>query len=529
MAGYAATAAPSLNGTVTALTDQPGDQVYPRVGGSIVAYINNSNGMSAISYYDFRTGTTATIPQNAGDVDDVPATDGQTIVFTRYAHGGAAIESFDPLAGGSPVEIDPQANSPRSFASVGGTTVAWQDFGFSTATNQPEIAVYDRTTGQTTRLTNDTLRDFQPVVSRDGSVIVWTKCSGSSGFTDCAVWQAVRSGMTWTTLQLAGSAGALVSAATDGKTVVYIANRNGDDDIYWQPVGGGPEQHLALAEAQRSPSVAGNLISFETYNSSATWPNWDMMVYDIATGQMYHIGDTPVDEEFSTIDVSADGTGHVVWDAPGAQGSDVYAYTFHLLSADSAAPTITISAPTQSSYMLKQQVAASYSCTDEPGGSGLAACSGTVPNGSAIDTASTGGKMFTVAAADNAGNTASQSVSYNVTYRICALYDTAKAYKLGSTVPLKIQLCDANSVNTSAQAVVVQVSGLAKVDNTASSMVVDAGNANPENDFRFDATLGSTGGYIYNLSTKNLTTGTWALSFTATGDPVSHAIQFDVR
>jgi len=41
--------------------------------------------------------------------------------------------------------------------------------------------------------------------------------------------------------------------------------------------------------------------------------------------------------------------------------------------------------------------------------------------------------------------------------------------------------------------------------------------------------LGATGGYIYNLSTKDYAVGTYVLRFTATGDPVVHQVQFQLR
>jgi hypothetical protein len=38
-----------------------------------------------------------------------------------------------------------------------------------------------------------------------------------------------------------------------------------------------------------------------------------------------------------------------------------------------------------------------------------------------------------------------QQVTYDVpVYSLCLLYDPTKSHKLGSTVPLKIQLCDEN-------------------------------------------------------------------------------------
>lgn len=51
---------------------------------------------------------------------------------------------------------------------------------------------------------------------------------------------------------------------------------------------------------------------------------------------------------------------------------------------------------------------------DEAGGSGPATCTGTVPYGVTIDTATLGSKTFTVDATDVAGNHSTQSVTYSV-------------------------------------------------------------------------------------------------------------------
>jgi hypothetical protein len=47
--------------------------------------------------------------------------------------------------------------------------------------------------------------------------------------------------------------------------------------------------------------------------------------------------------------------------------------------------------------------------------------------------------------------------------------------------------------------------------------VEDSGNANPDNNFRFDPTLGPSGGYIFNLSTKAVPSAMWKLSFNVSG------------
>lgn len=115
-------------------------------------------------------------------------------------------------------------------------------------------------------------------------------------------------------------------------------------------------------------------------------------------------------------------------------------------------------------------------------------------------------------------------------YEICPLFDQSRAYRLKSTVPIRIQLCDAQAQNLSSESVVVTATELVKMDGTAASTVVDdAGNANPDDAFRYDPTLGGTGGYIYNLSTKGLSAGTWELRFTVTGDTTTYSVRFDLR
>ncbi len=194
---------------------------------------------------------------------------------------------------------------------------------------------------------------------------------------------------------------------------------------------------------------------------------------------------------------------------------------------DKTPPAIAVVAPSDIAYTLNQAVAASYTCDDF--GSGVASCTGPVPSGSPIDTASVGAKTFAVNASDNASNASSQSVNYAVAYNICLLYDPTKAAQSGSTIPVKLQVCDVNGTNVSSSNLVVTALGVSLVSTNITGPVQDSGNANPDNNFRFDLTLGGTGGYIYNLSTKGLGTGTYNLSFKAGADPTTHTARFQVK
>ncbi|WP_307781255.1 Calx-beta domain-containing protein, partial [Rhabdothermincola sediminis] len=89
--------------------------------------------------------------------------------------------------------------------------------------------------------------------------------------------------------------------------------------------------------------------------------------------------------------------------------------TTTIIPPDVTAPTATIITPASgATYGLGQVVNASYSCSDPSPGSGVASCTGAVPNGSPIDTSSVGTKSFTVTAVDNKGNSSTTSTTYTV-------------------------------------------------------------------------------------------------------------------
>jgi hypothetical protein len=87
------------------------------------------------------------------------------------------------------------------------------------------------------------------------------------------------------------------------------------------------------------------------------------------------------------------------------------------VAPDSTPPTIDLRTPFDGAeYLLDEDVAADYGCTDEPGGSGLVSCVGTVADGDPVDTSSVGERTFEVDAADAAANTAVARSVYRVVY-----------------------------------------------------------------------------------------------------------------
>ena len=198
------------------------------------------------------------------------------------------------------------------------------------------------------------------------------------------------------------------------------------------------------------------------------------------------------------------------------------------IRVDKKAPSISISSPQADNYVLNQSVSVGYMCSD--GGSGVAAdgCAGAVASGHQLDTSAIGKQVFTVQATDSVGNASTLSVNYAVTYGVRALYDQNKAYKAGSTIPIRLQLVDANGVNRSSEITAVTAVGTTLVSNYAPETAEDAGQANPDDNFRY--TIFDVGGaYVYNLSTTRLVTGTYYLMFKVAGDTGTYSVQFIVR
>jgi len=189
---------------------------------------------------------------------------------------------------------------------------------------------------------------------------------------------------------------------------------------------------------------------------------------------------------------------------------------------DKRRPQISITSPANATYLLNQAVASNYNCSD--GGSGVSTCAGPVASGANISTGSVGTQTFTVNSTDVVGNPSSANVSYTVAYNVCLLYDTTHSKKAGSTVPIRLQLCDANANNLSSSAIQVTAVRLEMVSSGASFVVDDSGNANPDGNFRFDGDS-----YIYNLTTKGLSTGTYNLMFVSGNDGTTHAAPFQIR
>ena len=455
-----------LDGAARTLHAGPGAQTDPHISGSRVSYTNRTTTGSEVRVFDLETGTSTAVPNEGIFQDSISDISGDIVVFTRRITSSstqliAFVDLADPTL--TVTELAPDHSVRRTAASVGGDTVAFQQFSTqSTSLSAICVARLSRPTEPAQCITDESRSHMAPDVSPDGLYVVFQSCITPN--VGCDIYAALRNlDGPWMPIAITSTGGTgsnNLSPATDGTIVVYSSDAAspGDFDVYYEPVTLGraaPATRLEFSDGvvgsdEENPHVSGSLISLERTMPGET--NADLYVFDIATNTFHLVSATPdVDEHLNDIELAADGTVHVVW-----------AHTDPLTSADG-----------DNVYAL------SFSLTGP-------------------------------------------------SYQVCPLFDTSRSFKAGRVAPLKIQLCDATGANLSDPSLVLTAIRLVQRDTSAATVVVpdSPGEANADGVFRYDAALA---GYIFNLSTAGLASGTWELQFRVSGATAINAIAFDVR
>src|SRR4029079_6849737 len=99
---------------------------------------------------------------------------------------------------------------------------------------------------------------------------------------------------------------------TDGNVIVYDADRGGNREIAWQPVGGGAEQVLAMAGTQRNPSISAGIVTFESIPPGGS--NADLYLYELSTNRLFQVTVSPsIDETLNDAFVLPNAQVRLVW------------------------------------------------------------------------------------------------------------------------------------------------------------------------------------------------------------------------
>lgn len=307
--------APLLQTTAEVVNNQLGNQTNPHVQCNLVSYtLDDFQGSSTVHYHDMTTGADSVIPGN--EVDLLSDISGSRVAYTEVTFTGDSVRIFD-------MNSQTQTVVPglkRSNPSIGGNIVAFEDYA---QVRTPQIEAYDLSTATVTPLSNDSLINMFPNVSPNGDVVVWNKCQDF--LVDCDVYAAVQTAPgVFNTRALTTAGGNDLLPFTNGAIAVYVSDRSGENDVYYQTLSGGAEVHLAIPGNQRWARISGDLISFESQDQNG----FDIFVYNIRNGKLSRVTNTPaIDETLSEIDV-CNGSGRIVYAIPGEGSFDIYAVSF---------------------------------------------------------------------------------------------------------------------------------------------------------------------------------------------------------
>ena len=319
------TTIPMLPGTTQPIKVAREYQEYPHVACNLAAYteFDGEWGTESIKYFDFATNTEHLVPGIG--LDFQADTDGRRITFTRIDVSGTEpvnrIAIYDILSQ-STTEIAEQGMD----SSIGGNVVAFQHGRWEGPTTQ--IHVYDLNTGTLTQLTNDTMVNRDPEVSPDGSVVVWQKCQPDGK--GCDIYSATQTGPgVFTTPRLLTGAGEDRYPHTNGQFVVYTSDKSGDEDVYFQRVGGSTEMHLSIPDVQYDPHISGSAITFVSRVPPSTSGFSEIFLYDLGNARLYQATNTGA--YYADVVTGCDGVSRIAFMTVGPFGDwDLHQLTFQL-------------------------------------------------------------------------------------------------------------------------------------------------------------------------------------------------------
>jgi hypothetical protein len=115
--------------------------------------------------------------------------------------------------------------------------------------------------------------------------------------------------------------------------------------------------------------------------------------------------------------------------------------------------------------------------------------------------------------------------SLTVDYGTRLLFNNHRPDHSGTVLPIKLALTNARGSDVSSRCIAVRAVALKDSHGNPVSLK-SAGNANPNNLFRYDR---CQGGYSFDLDTKGLKAGTYTFSYKAGNDPTLHSLTFVVH
>ena len=314
---------PLLVGTYQVVNNGPGNQTDPHIDGNLVSYTDdNLSGTTNVRYFNFAANVDQPAPGNGADSQS--EVNAGRIVYTESTPSGSQVVLFDTATQTRIVVPGYGFSKP----SIGGQYLVFEDRSSTEFMHPSEIGMYSLPADLYSPFTNDHVPDTNPIVSPAGNAMIYQKCQSAGVGCIFQGFLVVAPG-TVPPITIPDNPGESQYDVSGDQVLAYTSNKNGDIDIYIQPIiGTQAETHLSILGEQRDVSIAGNLVAFESPVQLGNVMEYDIFVYNISTGKLYRATSTPADETLSDISVSND-VARIVYAASNSSGQyDLLAFKF---------------------------------------------------------------------------------------------------------------------------------------------------------------------------------------------------------
>ena len=320
------TSVPLLIGSSQVVNNGPGNQTDPHLDGNLVSYTDdNLAGTTSVRYFDFATNIDHLVPGNGADSES--EVNVGRIAFTESTSSGSQVVLFDTATQTRIVVPAYGLSKPT----IGGPYLLFEDRSSTEYMHPSDIGQYFIPNDLYFPQTSDYVPDTNPIISQAGNTMFYQSCQSAGVGCSFQGFLVVDPG-TVIFFTIPECPGASQYDVSNDHVLAYTSNKDGDTDIYIQPILGqeNPETRLLISGEQRDVSISGNLVAFESPVQLGNSVEYDIFVYDISTGNLYQATNTPVDESLSDISISH-GFARIVYDAPSATtNSDVLAFKFRV-------------------------------------------------------------------------------------------------------------------------------------------------------------------------------------------------------
>ncbi len=309
-------------------TVAPSLQWMPAAGGSRVVWVDQRNGGNDIYLYDMATGTERAITTATGD-QMWPEIDGNRIVWMDHRSGSWEIWLYDLTTGVErKVTSAPTSDVWHSQGpDIDGDLIVWADDRHHSSTGHHDVFLYDLSTEQLTRLTDDDADQGAQGPRIQGGRIVWcdrrADANGDIYMYDVATQQ-----------ESVVAEGSVSQGQPDiwGDTVVWTQAAGAAFDIWYRDVTEPAAEALIAADyTQDHPRVNSRWVVWsDDRNGGGDTTQDEVYVYDLEEGEERPVIASP--HPYGTLGPTIADSGLVAWqdfrngDRDAYTNSDIYGY-----------------------------------------------------------------------------------------------------------------------------------------------------------------------------------------------------------